>query len=100
MARACTCSRAAVMIGPNASLRSSVPRELRAGSFLIDGEAVCCDETGQPRSAARTDRGPQGRNGDSKRSSSRYESGRSALWLKTKNPDSPAVRRLAEEDWS
>src|SRR5262249_38088624 len=36
----------------------------------------------------------------SKRRGSRYESGRSGLWLKIKNPDSPAVRRLAEEDWT
>jgi bifunctional non-homologous end joining protein LigD len=36
----------------------------------------------------------------SKRKGSRYSSGRSAYWLKTKNPDAPAVARLAEEDWS
>jgi ATP-dependent DNA ligase len=36
----------------------------------------------------------------SKRRGSRYHSGRSAYWLKTKNPDAPAVTRLAEEDWS
>jgi bifunctional non-homologous end joining protein LigD len=27
---------------------ASAARSLRAGSFLIDGEAVCCDETGVP----------------------------------------------------
>jgi ATP-dependent DNA ligase len=30
---------------------------------------------------------------------SRYVSGRSTDWLKFKNPDAPAVRREAEEDW-
>jgi ATP dependent DNA ligase domain len=35
----------------------------------------------------------------SKRLGSRYRSGRSADWLKFKNPDAPAVRREAEEDW-
>jgi ATP-dependent DNA ligase len=35
----------------------------------------------------------------SKRLGSRYRSGRSRDWLKFKNPDAPAVRREAEEDW-
>jgi hypothetical protein len=35
----------------------------------------------------------------SKRLGSRYRSGRSKDWLKFKNPDAPAVRREAEEDW-
>jgi bifunctional non-homologous end joining protein LigD len=35
----------------------------------------------------------------SKRLGSRYRSGRSSDWLKFKNPDAPAVRREAEEDW-
>ena len=35
----------------------------------------------------------------SKRLGSRYRSGRSPDWLKFKNPDAPAVRRQAEEDW-
>jgi bifunctional non-homologous end joining protein LigD len=35
----------------------------------------------------------------SKRLGSRYRSGRSADWLKMKNPAAPAVRREAEEDW-
>jgi hypothetical protein len=30
---------------------------------------------------------------------SRYKSGRSPVWLKFKNPEAPAVRREAEEDW-
>ena len=34
----------------------------------------------------------------SKRLGSPYRAGRSAHWLKIKNPDAPAVRRL-EEDW-
>jgi ATP-dependent DNA ligase len=35
----------------------------------------------------------------SKRLGSRYQSGRSKDWLKFKNPDAPAVKREAEEDW-
>jgi bifunctional non-homologous end joining protein LigD len=35
----------------------------------------------------------------SKRLGSRYRSGRSPDWLKFKNPEAPAVRREAEEDW-
>ena len=40
-------------------------------SFLIDGEAICTDESGL----------------------------RSPHWIKVKNPNAPAVRREAEEDW-
>jgi bifunctional non-homologous end joining protein LigD len=36
---------------------------------------------------------------DSKRLGSRYRSGRSRDWLKFKNPEAPAVKREAEEDW-
>ena len=35
----------------------------------------------------------------SKHRDSRYHSGRSRYWIKSKNPLSPAVRREAEEDW-
>jgi bifunctional non-homologous end joining protein LigD len=35
----------------------------------------------------------------SKRKDSRYRSGRSPDWIKSKNPDAPAVRRQAEEEW-
>jgi bifunctional non-homologous end joining protein LigD len=35
----------------------------------------------------------------SKRLGSRYRSGRSNDWLKMKNPNAPAVKREAEEDW-
>jgi len=35
----------------------------------------------------------------SKRLGSIYRRGRSPLWLKVKNPNAPAVRREAEEDW-
>jgi ATP-dependent DNA ligase len=35
----------------------------------------------------------------SKRLGSPYRSGRSRDWLKMKNPNAPAVRREAEEDW-
>ena len=36
----------------------------------------------------------------SKRLGSRYRSGRSPDWLKYKNPQAPAVRREADEDWA
>jgi bifunctional non-homologous end joining protein LigD len=36
----------------------------------------------------------------SKRLGSPYRSGRSPDWLKFKNPEAPAVRREAEEDWA
>jgi len=35
----------------------------------------------------------------SKRAGSPYVSGRCSAWRKCKNPDAPAVRREAEEDW-
>jgi ATP-dependent DNA ligase len=35
----------------------------------------------------------------SKRLGSPYRSGRSPLWVKVKNPNAPAVKREAEEDW-
>jgi bifunctional non-homologous end joining protein LigD len=35
----------------------------------------------------------------SKRLGSYYRSGRTRDWLKFKNPEAPAVRREAEEDW-
>jgi bifunctional non-homologous end joining protein LigD len=35
----------------------------------------------------------------SKRKDSTYRSGRSPDWLKSKNPNAPAVKREAEEDW-
>jgi bifunctional non-homologous end joining protein LigD len=35
----------------------------------------------------------------SKRRDSRYRSGRSPHWIKTKNPNAPAVKREAEENW-
>jgi len=35
----------------------------------------------------------------SKRRDSRYRSGRSPDWIKSKNPDAPAVKREAEEEW-
>ncbi len=36
----------------------------------------------------------------SKRLDTPYRAGRSPHWLKVKNPEAPAVRRLEEEDWS
>ena len=36
----------------------------------------------------------------SKRLGTPYRAGRSAHWLKIKNPDAPAVRRLEEQDWA
>jgi bifunctional non-homologous end joining protein LigD len=35
----------------------------------------------------------------SKRKDSPYRSGRSPHWIKSKNPNAPAVKREAEEDW-
>jgi ATP-dependent DNA ligase len=35
----------------------------------------------------------------SKRKGSPYRSGRSPDWLTMKNPEAPAVKREAEEDW-
>jgi bifunctional non-homologous end joining protein LigD len=35
----------------------------------------------------------------SKRIGSPYRSGRSPHWVKSKNPDAPAVRREEEEEW-
>jgi bifunctional non-homologous end joining protein LigD len=35
----------------------------------------------------------------SKRLGSRYESGRSSLWVKTLNPEAPALKRLELEEW-
>jgi bifunctional non-homologous end joining protein LigD len=35
----------------------------------------------------------------SKRRDSAYKSGRSPHWLKIKNPDAPAVRRIEEATW-
>jgi bifunctional non-homologous end joining protein LigD len=35
----------------------------------------------------------------SKRKDSRYRSGRSPHWIKSKNPNAPAVKREAEEEW-
>jgi ATP-dependent DNA ligase len=36
----------------------------------------------------------------SKRLGSRYTSGRTRNWLKFKNPEAPAVKHEAEEDWT
>ena len=36
----------------------------------------------------------------SKRRGSRYRSGHSHDWIKSKNPAAPAVKREAEEDWA
>ena len=136
-------------------------RSIPAKSFLIDGEAVCCDESGVPvfqmlrqrrnestrflyafdllqldgrdlrrepievrraelakliRSAGAGIQLSEHIERDaaivfehacklglegivSKRRGSRYVSGRSPDWIKLKNPNSPAVRREAEEDW-
>jgi bifunctional non-homologous end joining protein LigD len=36
----------------------------------------------------------------SKKIGSRYQSGRSLLWVKTRNPNAPAIKRLTEEEWN
>jgi hypothetical protein len=35
-----------------------------------------------------------------KRLGSPYRSGQSGDWIKINNPDAPAVKRIAEQDWS
>ena len=137
---------------------TSAASMLRAKSFLIDGEAVCCDDKGialfdklrqrrnewsvflvafdllelngrdlrrEPIEIRKAGLARLLRNAEpglqlseqieheaaivfehacklglegivSKRRGSRYQSGRSSLWLKSKNPESPAVRRLVE----
>jgi hypothetical protein len=42
---------------------------------------------------------PSSECGHSKRLGSPYVSGRSRHWIKSKNPEAPAVKREAEEDW-
>ncbi len=137
---------------------TSAASVLRAKSFLIDGEAVCCDDKGiavfdklrqrrnewsvflvafdllelngrdlrrEPIEIRKAGLARLLRNAEpglqlgehieheaaivfehacklglegivSKRRGSRYQSGRSSLWLKSKNPEAPAVRRLVE----
>ena len=137
---------------------ASAASVLRAKSFLIDGEAVCCDNKGiavfdklrqrrnewsvflvafdllelngrdlrrEPIEIRKSGLARLLRNAEpglqlsehieheaaivfehacklglegivSKRRGSRYQSGRSSLWLKSKNPEAPAVRRLVE----
>lgn len=137
---------------------TSAASMLRAKSFLIDGEAVCCDDKGialfdklrqrrnewsvflvafdllelngrdlrrEPIEIRKAGLARLLRNAEpglqlsehieheaaivfehacklglegivSKRRGSRYQSGRSSLWLKSKNPEAPAVRRLVE----
>ena len=137
---------------------ASAASVLRAKSFLIDGEAVCCDDKGiavfdklrqrrnewsvflvafdllelngrdlrrEPIEIRKAGLARLLRNAEpglqlsehieheaaivfehacklglegivSKRRGSRYQSGRSSLWLKSKNPEAPAVRRLVE----
>jgi bifunctional non-homologous end joining protein LigD len=137
---------------------ASAASVLRAKSFLIDGEAVCCDDKGiavfdklrhrrnewsvflvafdllelngrdlrrEPIEIRKAGLARLLRNSEpglqlseliehkaaiafehacklglegivSKRRGSRYQSGRSSLWLKSKNPEAPAVRRLVE----
>lgn len=137
---------------------ASAASVLRAKSFLIDGEAVCCDDKGiavfdklrqrrnewsvflvafdllelngrdlrrEPIEIRKAGLARLLRNAEpglqlsehieheaaivfehacklglegivSKRRGSRYQSGRSSLWLKSKNPEAPAVRRLLE----
>jgi hypothetical protein len=69
-------------------LRGSPLRVVLDETFEEDGAIVC-------RGACRL--GCEGI--VSKRLGSRYRSGRSAHWVKVKNPKAPAVKREAEEDW-
>src|SRR5215475_5192291 len=76
---------------------------LKVRSCLIDGEAVACDKNGllaHDGESVFRHACKMGLEGIvSKRLGSRYRSGRSKDWLKFKNPDAPAVKREAEEEW-
>jgi bifunctional non-homologous end joining protein LigD len=81
--------------------------KLKVRSCLIDGEAIVVDERGLSAfdllRSWRHDRAAMCALGCegivSKRLGSPYRSGRSAHWVKVKNPKAPAVTREAEEDW-
>ena len=87
--------------------------KLRSRSCIIDGEAVACGDDGiasfeRMRKHLDEQDGPLvfrhacklGLEGIvSKRRDSFYSSGRSPHWIKSKNPNAPAVNREAEEDW-
>jgi len=57
-------------------------KSLPVRSCVIDGEAIVCNE-----------------NGLAIFDLIRGHGSRSLLWLKVKNPNAPAVKREAEEDW-
>jgi bifunctional non-homologous end joining protein LigD len=88
--------------------------KLPVSSCLIDGEAIVCDENGLAVFELIRRQGAFAKDGAivfreacrlgcegivSKRLGSIYRRGRSPLWLKVKNPNAPAVKREAEEDW-
>jgi hypothetical protein len=82
-------------------------------SYVIDGEAIVCDDNGLAVFDLSRHHGGNARailctcdlveiNGQDVRQEAwlPVRSGRSPNWLKTKNPAAPAVRRLEEEDWN
>ena len=78
-------------------------RKATLASILRQEPAGCASERapgapgGRRRVPARLQDGAEGI--VSKRLGSRYRSGRSPDWLKFKNPEAPAVKREAEEEW-
>jgi len=54
-----------------------------------------------PRRPFHSEHSPTAKEGIvSKRKDSRYLSGRTLHWIKSKNPNAPAVKREAEIDWA
>ena len=73
----------------------------RSGLVLPHRRRVQCLRGGRPR-IVRAVTGAAARRYEgivSKRLGSRYRSGRIRDWLKFKNPEGPAVKREAVEDW-
>ena len=74
---------------------------MRRGSSKFGDQTHARPESGKDSSnAVMSHAGEMGLQGIIlKRLGSRYRSGRSPDWLKFKNPEAPAVKREAEEDW-
>src|SRR6516162_10012902 len=77
--------------------RKALLTKLLKGSHLSIGLNEHFEEDGESVYRAACQLGCEGI--VSKRRGSTYRRGRSPLWLKVKNPNAPAVKREAEEDW-
>ena len=77
--------------------RKALLTKLLKGSHLSIGLNEHFEEDGESVYRAACQLGCEGI--VSKRRGSAYRRGRSPLWLKVKNPNAPAVKREAEEDW-